>query len=158
LFGESRYEQITGERSPEFKYREPDQAFRLVKEMQPFDPTRPIPEFAYMVRRIIFKELKLSLEAQLRFYTSVESSLDRYRGIDGWFEIDNEDEEIRVTVDITKNTDAKDTGYKANIVFLVPDDGLDRKVDREQFIKYSLELAHEVVELFRQQGLSPERN
>ncbi len=121
--------------------------------MQPFDPTRPAPEFAYMVRRLIFKELKLDNESDLRFYTAGGSSLDLYHGIDGWFELERAGRALRVTLDITKN-DVKDTGYKADIVFQVPDAGLDRKVDRDEFIRYSISLAKEVTEIFNERGVS----
>ncbi len=153
LIGKSMYESKGGEPGHEFTYRTYEQSLRLVKEMQPFDPTRPTPEFAYMVRRLIFKELELTDEQELRFYTAVGSALDLYHGVDGWFEITRAGHEVRATIDMTKN-DLKDTGYKADITFLVPDAGLDRKLDRDEFIRYAINLARKVVEIFGERGIA----
>jgi hypothetical protein len=156
LFGASRYQEMTGEHSPDFEYRELEQGFRVLKTMQPFDSTDPAPDFANAVHAYIFDRLGLDAE-KVHFYTAVESSLDRYQGIDGWFEITTNGEDLRVTIDITQNPNKE--SYKANIVFLVPNGGLDRKVDKEQFKEYTNNLANEVIEIFKRQGLgvSPER-
>ena len=155
LFGKSRYQEVTGEQFEDFKFREPEQAFEFLKTLQPFpDPTKPGREFAYMVHRYVFKMMGLDA-SQLCFYTAIDSSLDRYQGIDGWFEANLSGGGTRVSIDLTTNPE-KERG-KADIVFLVPHDGLALKVDKEQFMSYSRELAIEIVEFFKQQGVSPER-
>ncbi len=139
LIGSSGFEK----NKEHFEYIPRRQAFEVVKSMQKFDSTDPDPDFANAVHALIFEELGLSAE-NLHFYSAVGSPLDLFHGVDAWFELDNGK---RVTIDLTMNPNKDE--YKADIVFLVPTDGLDRKVDNNQFMEYSKKLAQEVIVHFQ---------
>lgn len=126
------------------KYLNRREAFRFVREHQPegSDPHDPKQDFAASVMAEVEKILGVSGKDQILFYTAVGSSLDRYQGIDGWYEYKG----TIVTIDLTANPH-KDS-HKADIVFLVPHDGLDRLVDAEQFESYTKELAMRIADYF----------
>ncbi len=151
LFGKSNFERANRIESSDYKYANMRISFEVLKNLQPFDKTDPTPDFANTVHYHVFEGLGLDAE-DLRFFTAVKSPLDRFHGIDGWFEIGDEGDPKRVTVDITMNPN-KDTGYKADIIFLIPKGGLDRKVDKEQFLEYSQKLADEVMAFFKMRGM-----
>lgn len=126
-------------RTPEYlKYR---QAMDLVRKLQPGDPKDPKSDFAYEVFVTVEKLLAIKGEDKLSFYTAIDSLLDHMHGVDGWFELADG---RRVTVDLTTNPN-KATG-KADIIFLVPLDGLDRTTDVTQFNAYAQELAQQVAQ------------
>lgn len=146
LFGQSGYESTEHLDFSDYKYITRGTSFNVLKGMQPFEPTDPEPDFANTVHYYVYEGLGLDAE-NVKFYTAVKSPLDKFHGIDGWFEIDKDGRLRRVTVDITMN-DHKDE-YKADVVFLIPNGGLDRKVDKEQFIEYSNSLAEKVIEFLK---------
>ena len=116
----------------------------LVRKAQPFDPTDPEPDFANAVHATLFERLGLVAD-QVYFYTAVNSPLD-YKGTDGWFEVHRPNRGMTyVTVDLTTNPNKAD-GYKADIVFLVPAEGLDRRVDRKEFKEF-IEYTNKLVDL-----------
>ena len=142
LFGEIKQERR--ETPHHWPYYDYEASVILVKNLQPFDPTDPEPDFANAVHYRVAEQLSLDLD-QLRFYTAINSPLDHYHGVDGWFELAVTGQ--RVTIDLTTNPQKGD--YKANIIFTVPYDGLDRKVDKEQFNSYVEELVRLAVEAFK---------
>ena len=103
-FGESR--------SHTTEYMEYAKAVEDVKKNQPWDPTDPQPRFANNLHAEVALELGLKEDwSTLRFYTAIGSALDRYHGVDGFFEFGD----ARVTMDITQNP-AKTSGYKADFI------------------------------------------
>ena len=144
LVGKSRYEAVAHADSSHFEYIPFRQAMVVLKSMQPFDPTDPTPDFANTVHYYIYEGLGVDAEG-VKFYTAVRSPLDRFHGVDAWFEVGDK----VVTLDVTMNQN-KDDGYKADVTFVVPNGGLDRKVDKEQFIEYSQKLAEEVLRLIKE--------
>jgi len=149
LLGKSLYENKERENFSEYGYTTRDHSFRVLKDMQSFDPTDPQPDFANTVHYYVFNGLGLEAE-NVRFFTAVKSPLDRFHGVDAWFEIDDDTTTTVITIDVTMNPN-KETGHKADIIFLVPSGGLDRKVDKGQFLEYSQKLANEVIEFFHKQ-------
>ncbi len=152
LFGKSRYEDITRELPGAYRYFKWKVIQYFLERMQPFDVTDPKPEFAKSVRSMVSDKLGLE-DRKMRFYTAVKSPLDYYHQIDGWFEIRDGDKVVkRVTVDVTINPNKKDAAseYKADIVFLVPTDGLSSYVDKQQFMEYCESLAEEVALLMKE--------
>jgi hypothetical protein len=148
LFGKSQYEGVTHLDYSDYKYITWRGSFDMLKEMQPSDPTEPAPDFANTVHYYIFEGLGIDA-SDLKFFTAVKSPLDKFHGIDGWFEIGEGRNLKRVTVDITLNENKDE--HKADIVFLIPNGGLDRKVDKEQFLEYAQALSNRVVEFFKKQ-------
>lgn len=149
LFGKSNFESVEKISSQE-RYIPYNFGFRILKDLQPFDSVEPDPDFANTVHYYVYESLKLSAE-DVHFYTAVKSPLDYFHGVDGWFEIGN----IRITIDLC--TWEKEE-YKAEIIFHVPKGGLDRKVDKTQFLDYSQDLAAEVVRLFNKKGITANGN
>ncbi|MFA5888707.1 MAG: hypothetical protein WCW47_01010 [Candidatus Paceibacterota bacterium] len=142
LFGKSRYEEMTHINEGSFKFVSVPVIINQLRKMQPSDPTDPGRDFANTVHYYVFEELGIDAK-DLRFYTSVKSPLDVFQGIDAWFETGDNGSMKMVTIDCTLNP--KKDEHKADIIFLVPEGGLDRKVDKEQFVHYSKKLATEVV-------------
>ncbi|MFZ2523396.1 MAG: hypothetical protein WAW92_03355 [Minisyncoccia bacterium] len=134
LFGNLKFEKG----KEQFEYIPRRAAFDAVREMQPFDPSDPGPDFANAVHALIFEKLEIDAD-ELKYYTAVGSPLDVYHGIDAWFEYKGK----IVTIDSTLRPDKDE--HKADIVFHPPSDGLDRKVDKDQFIRYCEQLAEEVI-------------
>ncbi len=144
LFGKSRYEAKTGEHNPDYNFVRPERAFAMLKEMQPFNPTDPTPDFASELQAFIYDALTLDAE-HVGFYTAVKSPLDRFHGVDGWFEVHQSPGRLhRVTIDLTTNPHKDRSG--ADIIFLVPEDGLDRSTDRAQFNSHVAALAKIILE------------
>ncbi len=129
--------------APNVPYLDYGAAFQYAREHQPegTDPTDPKNEFAADVMVRVEKILDAD-DGEVSFYTAVGTPLDRYHGIDGWFEYRGN----IVTIDITTNPN-KET-YKADIVFCVPGDGLDPSVDEQQFTDHANRLAQEVADRF----------
>lgn len=132
-----------------------ERRLEILKRLQPFQSIEAAPDFAKTVHTLASDKLKIDPKV-LRFFTAVESPVDWMNKIDGWFEIKIKDGPmLRVTIDITTNPEKALPKYPADIPdFLVPSDGLDRKVDENQFLEYSNSLADEVVMILRPK-LSP---
>jgi hypothetical protein len=126
-------------------------SMELVKRCQMDESAIPKTEFARELRKRIIKLLKLDNPRNLKFFTAVNSYLDHKHGIDAFMELEAEDGRIlRVTFDCTKNTDKGEEG-KADVVFLVPSDGIDRKTDKKQFNEVINDVAKRASVVLRQQ-------
>ncbi|XOU94130.1 MAG: hypothetical protein ACNFW9_04765 [Candidatus Kerfeldbacteria bacterium] len=132
--------------SGETSYQKFDDALDYVKENQIGDPTDPHAWFAYDLHATIADELGLEDYSQLKYYTAVGSSLDQYHSIDCFFEFqvdpeNNPKDIVRVTIDLTTNPNKMD--YRADMVILVPHDGLDPKDDdyKKVLNDHALEIA-----------------
>ena len=96
------------------------------------DPTDPEKEFANDLHASIAQELTPDDYTMLRFYTAVETVLDHFHGVDGFFEFDLEDDRTAiVTMDVTTNPNK--LVYKADVILHIPSDGIDRKIDPEEY-------------------------
>ena len=125
------------------------QAMEIVKKMQSFDPSDPNPPFANDLHATIADKLGLDDYGRLRFFTALESHLDFRHGIDAFFEFTSEKgENIVVTLDVTKNIPFKDT-CKADVLILMPDQGLDPKDDRKTYLDKVEETAKEIVAIIK---------
>jgi len=117
--------------SDETEYQKYDDAMKYVKDNQIGEPSDPSAWFANDLHATIADELGLEDYSQLKFYTAIGSSLDKYHSIDGFFELqidpENPDDVVRVTIDLTTNPNKDD--YRADLVILVPKNGLDPKDD-----------------------------
>ena len=101
------------------------ESIKAVRNMQLGSPEKP--------SKFVPKDLKKNIEQlflrdtgkeiNILFYTAVGSHLDRYHGIDGFFEINEDGRKVIVTMDVTANPN-KDS-YKADIILSVPRDGID---------------------------------
>jgi hypothetical protein len=138
LFGRSHYESKTGEHNPDYSFVRPERAFEMLKHMQPFNPFEPTPDFASELQASVYDRLGLDA-SQVGFFTAIKSPLDRFHGVDGWLEINQPGRQSRVTIDITTNPDKERSG--ADIIFLVPGQGLDRSSDRAEFDRHTAALA-----------------
>lgn len=82
MFGE-RFSNKRDESSVEYKKYEA--AIEEVKKDYPWDPSDPRPRFANDLHAEVAEELGLDDWAELRLYTAVGSSLDRYHGVECFF-------------------------------------------------------------------------
>ena len=130
-----------------------DQAMDLVKDFQPFqDPTDPYENrFPQDVHATLADLLKLQNFSQLRYYTAIDSPLDRLHSVDAFFELDlGNGQCMRVTLDMTQNPNKED--YKADVVFQWPREGLSYEdPDDKSFWKDKVqEIAYQLFEVFGQ--------
>ena len=101
---------------------------RFVKENQPWaDPHRPNKFFPLSLIKLLETDSSLPKNGTISFYTAVGSHLDRWHGIDGFFEYSYEEDghmkRVVATTDVTTNPH-KDS-HKADIIISVPKDGID---------------------------------
>ncbi len=125
-------------------------AVEVVKRTQPFaDPANPTPEFANDLRKQVSNLLNLKdNDKKLKFYTAVGSHLDRWHKIDAFLELEDDNGKItRVTLDVTINAKKGDE-YGADIVFLVPSDGIDKRVNEEEYNKTIQDLSEDIKKYF----------
>lgn len=82
-----------------------EKALNRVKESQPWDPTDPGLEansLANNLHAYVCLELGLEDWSQVALYTAIGSPLDRWHGVDGFFEFKGEVVTIDVTTDPRK--------------------------------------------------------
>lgn len=126
LLGETRKEiaflDELNEMPTYLKYR---QSVEFTKSHQRGDPFNPKRFFPKSLRDGLKGEemLNITTEDQLGFYTVLNSALDRYHGVDAFFEYKGKDRSILLTIDVTSNP-SKDS-YKADVVLAIPSEGLD---------------------------------
>lgn len=130
LLGEVKKDPATYERLVDMEtvYQGYKQSIMYVKEHQRGDPAHPARFFprSLLERLRTNPELNINSDEQIRFYTAVGSSLDRFHGVDAFFEYNTSDgKSVRVTIDVTINPN-KDR-YKADVVLAIPQEGLDPK-------------------------------
>lgn len=122
-------------------------------------PTNPVRDFAKLLRLEVANILCPQELVNIRFFTAVGSSFDRWHGVDAVIEyITDAGDLVIATIDITKKT-AKPDG-KADIIFTVPKDGLPDypkvirdnydQYDKNEFCKYVNLLAGEVAKVIKQ--------
>ncbi|MDE1974947.1 MAG: hypothetical protein KGI49_00310 [Patescibacteria group bacterium] len=92
-----------------------NQSIEEVKENQPYDPHHPTGE-AGSFHDAVAEAMGIEPD-QLEMYTAVGSALDRFHGVDGFFEFNG----IVITVDVTAN-EHKDS-YKARVIVTEEDAG-----------------------------------
>ncbi|MFA6227566.1 MAG: hypothetical protein WC668_00040 [Patescibacteria group bacterium] len=131
--------------------------FRLIKENQPAAPTTPDTDFAYDTQseivELLQKEEEFSevdyndLLSRVKFFTAVNSPLDYGLGIDAFFEIYLDDEHfIRITLDAAG---WEKGDYKADILIVYPEEGIDPKEDKKDWKKFIQDQAQFIVEKFK---------
>jgi hypothetical protein len=128
-------------------------AIVAVKKSQPYeDPSDPEPRFSNDLQATIADKLGLDDYSHVRIYTAVGSHLDKFHKIDAFVEYDiTKNRIVRVTLDVTQNPQ-KGAEYRADIVFHMPDEGLDPKIneDREIYNNKIKEIADKVVQIFKE--------
>ncbi|MBU0612384.1 hypothetical protein KKB10_00045 [Patescibacteria group bacterium] len=138
----------------QIEYQPYQQAIKTVREGQPGDPSDPEARFANDLHATIAEILKLENYSQLKFFTAVGSTLDRFHGVDGFFELQadpsSSESTIIVTLDITMNPQKGDQ-YKADHIIEIPTDGLDPKEDKEAFTALVKTTAQQIVKLLEAQ-------
>ncbi len=103
----------------------------FVKDSQFGDPENPRRFFPRSILKSLRGDSALRdrvPNAAYRFFTAISSHLDKRHSIDGFVECipdpKNDSVIIRATLDVTRNT-GKTGGYKADVVILVPHEGID---------------------------------
>lgn len=126
-------QELLGEVKPEYFKRFNDtqyvpyrEAMRMIKEMQPFEPTDPEPKFANDLHATLAEQLSPENYAKLRFYTAVSKThFDIFHGVDGMFEFQygpQADDVVSATFDLT--TYPKES-WKADVLITIPHEGFD---------------------------------
>ncbi|KKT27812.1 MAG: hypothetical protein A3G02_02450 [Candidatus Yanofskybacteria bacterium RIFCSPLOWO2_12_FULL_44_13b] len=150
LFGKSLYERETKELFPDYSYADKLRCLDIIKKHQPSSPTNPQREFAHHVRSRVC--ILLGVDQKIvRFYTAVDSPLDQFHQVDGWFEIKFRGVNILVTVDLTSRPEKDKT--RSDIIFHVPIEGLSSAVDETEFLSYANDMSEQVVLEFQRQGI-----
>ncbi len=131
------------------KYITEEMAMESVKKNQPWEKQSEISNFIGDVRQQIKKSLSIENdENDIKFYTSIDSYLDKFYGIDGFFEItipESNGKKETVSIDITANKQ-KGESYKAEIIFLI-DKELEKELDKEEYNERVWQLAKQVMDI-----------
>ncbi len=135
LFEEEAFGCVRSAARANGEYKPYRQALEEVKANQPWDPTDPNVRFANDLHALVALVLGLIDWAELRIYTAIGSDLDRWHGIDAFFEFGG----ARVTLDVTLNRHKLDYGYKAD--FIVGEEAVENASVRQERAQ---EIAHEL--------------
>jgi len=126
-------------------------AIEAIKKKQPWkDPTNPEKKFPNDLHKKIAAKLCPTNYKRLRFYTAVGSELDRFHGVDAFFELDFVESEkiktIRVTFDLTINP--KKEEYKADELVFVPEEAIDFEENLKEYEEVVSEAAKKISKIF----------
>lgn len=113
-----------------------DRSVEFVKKRQPTNPSNPGKPFPRDIRVETMDVLGIDDPEEcnaVRFYTAINSPLDRYFGVDGFIEVPYQGRIYRVTFDVTTNPNK--TRHKADVVIFLPREGLDHLIDDEPVYK-----------------------
>lgn len=118
------------------------QALKLVKKFQPWDPTNPGKDFLKELRLEVIERLKLppGQEDRVKVYTALRSPLDKFHGIDAFVEFKKNGQTEIATLDISLNP-KKQEGYKADLII---DNVPDPKEDEVGYLKAVDKLAGQI--------------
>lgn len=123
----------------------------LARTNQPIDreadPSKPQKPFAKDLHAKICDSLGLKNE-NLRFYTAVGSPADYYKGVDAFFDLIVDGRVYTVTMDITMNPDKFD-GWKADVIIVMPREGLDRHQDKDAYFEKISEVSENIIRRFK---------
>lgn len=132
------------ERLKSIKMRMPDALEAVRNHQEGDDPSDPETPFANDLHASIADSLKLEDYGDLKFYTAVGSVVDRM-GVDAFFDIkDKNGKIVTVTLDVTMNPDKVD-GWRADVIILMPSDGLDPKLDKVAYREKIKEVAEKII-------------
>ncbi|MBI2473840.1 hypothetical protein HYV70_04805 [Candidatus Uhrbacteria bacterium] len=127
-----------------------NRVIELIRKFSSEDPTNPQKPFARELRMAVIEALGLEDDEdmdRIRFYSAVGTALDIYHGIDGWIELQlDEEPPILVTLDVTLNT--KKTDHKADIIV---QEITDPSQDEKRFVQDVEYYASQVIERFHDQ-------
>lgn len=131
------------EHEKDIEYLSYEEAMDNVRRFQsetnhPYRPEKPSAKRFPLVRGWHDKvgtELGLSEDdmenGKLKFFTAIDSILDKKHGIDGFMELELTDgQTIQVTLDITTNP--QKVSYKAEVMIEIPEDGYDYDDSEDQ--------------------------
>ncbi|MDA2921881.1 hypothetical protein MYX07_01300 [Patescibacteria group bacterium AH-259-L07] len=91
----------------------------LVKRFQPWNPAEPRPEVARALHASVALALNIEDWSELMLYTSINSPLDYYHGIDAFFEYKGRVVTLDVTINPHKGQYKADfTIYRKDVYFL----------------------------------------
>ncbi|MEA3398211.1 MAG: hypothetical protein U9R06_00510 [Patescibacteria group bacterium] len=155
--GITEREMLGGTRTPQKEENIPgvkeyirfDSAIAYAKKLQASeDPSDPDTRFANDLHATIAGKLNLENYADLKFYSSIGTHLDKYYGVDAFFEIKIDNVTVLVTMDITTNPNKGDQ-YKADTIINMPKGGLDPDLseDKEVYRQKIEEVSGEVVKI-----------
>ena len=127
-----------------------NKAVELVRTFSTEDPTNPQKPFAKELRMAVIEALGLEDDEdmdRIRFYSAVGTVLDIYHGVDGWIELQlDEEPAILVTLDVTLNK--QKTDHKADIIV---QEISDPSQDANKFEQDVEHYASQVIERFHEQ-------
>ncbi len=118
-------------------------AMQFARENQPSH----LPPCALRLRQAVLREMKIPEDFELKLFTSVGTPLDKFHGIDGWFEFNG----FTVTFDLTMRPNK--TAHKARVtVFLKHPDEVDLSYPAKD-IAFEFHLAERMAKPRTKQGV-----
>lgn len=130
------------------EYQTYNESIKWVKGHQPGDPADPVAPFSNDLHATMAEELCPEKYDRLKFYTSVGSSLDRFHGVDAFFEYLDKNKKLhRVTIDLTTNPQKDE--YKADYIMQIDEDYLDKENNQELYNSMVDSQSREITAIFR---------
>ena len=86
-------------------------SIEFIKKFYAQDPHNPQKPVAQALFQTLFKKLNLKDAKELSFYSAIDTPLDTFHGIDGFFECEN----VQITIDLTANPKKEDSEDNVNV-------------------------------------------
>lgn len=96
-----------GESSVYLQFKKSIEFIKKFYAQDPHNPAKPAANFLFQA---LAKKLNID-PVQLSFYSAIDTPLDKFHGIDGFFELEN----IRISLDVTANPKKEDTDENSNV-------------------------------------------
>jgi hypothetical protein len=117
-----------------------EEAYKIAKENQPdgWNPSDPNYKMANNLHALVAEALGLDDYSELKLYTSRGTTLDKYCGVDAFFEYKC----VRHTLDLTLNG-YKQNGHKANTILYI------KEGTEEELMLYANDIAKDIKNNFK---------
>lgn len=142
-----------GKSTPDGKAYLPfNKSIELIKKFYTQDPHNPSKPVAKDLFQALLKKLKIENPQQLSFYSAIDTPLDTFHGIDGFFECGD----IRLAIDLTANPRKEDEEDNPSVDFILH--RLSDKKDDEYLYNEGLEEAvNALIKIFKEKKARADR-
>ena len=142
-----------GRSTPDGKVYLPfNKSIELIKKFYTQDPRNPSKPVAKDLFQVLLKKLKLENPQDFRFYSAIDTPLDTFHGIDGFFEYGD----IRLAIDLTANPKKENEEDNPGVDFVlhqIPD----KKNDEYLYNEGLEETANTLTKIFKEKKARADR-
>ncbi len=129
-----------------------NKSIELIKKFYAQDPHNPAKPVAKDLFQALLKKLKLENPQEFRFYSAIDTPLDTFHGIDGFFECGD----IRLAIDLTANPRKEDEEDNLSVDFVLHQMP-DKKNDEYLYGESLEEAANVLAKIFKEKKARADR-